>query len=287
MRHASPDQVAHVQQAVHPAEVDEDAVVGHVLHAPGHDRAFGKRRRQRLALRFLLFFQNRAAAHHHVAALAIQLQDADLDFAVLPRFQIVHRPQLDLRGRQKRAHADIHHQPALDPLGDLAGHVGVLAIRFLDALPDAAPVRAHVRQQHVAVFLLVQPLDFDRLSFAEFNRARRNPEIPAREPALRISRPRPRPRPLPSPPARGRRKFRLRAPRLGRGKLVEQLVHRFGGFGLARLSARASAAWSRFGGDRQALRRTPQPSTGASVRAAIVPPSRRLARVAQGRERRP
>ena len=169
MRHASPHQIAHVKKAVHAAKVHENSVVRHVLHATRYHRAFGKRSRQRVALGFLLFFQNRAAADHHIAALAVQLQDAHFDFAVLPRFQIVHRPQLDLRSGQKRAHADIHHQPALDSLVDLAGDVGVLAVGFLDALPDAAAVCAHVRQQDVAVFLLVQPLDFDRLPSAEFD----------------------------------------------------------------------------------------------------------------------
>ena len=46
----------------------------------------------------------------------------------------------------------------------------VLAISLLDALPNAAPMCAYVRKQHVAVSLLVQPLDLDGLAFAEFNR---------------------------------------------------------------------------------------------------------------------
>ena len=169
MRHASPHQVADVQQPVHPAQVHKYAVVRDVFHFAGNDSAFGQRAHQRVALGFLVFFQDRATAHHHVAALAIQFQHADFDFFFFPRIQIVHRTQFDLRSRQERAHADIHHQAALDPLGNLSLDSGVLAIGFLDAFPHAAAMCAHVRQQHVSVFLRVQPLHFDRLPRSKFN----------------------------------------------------------------------------------------------------------------------
>ncbi len=132
-----------------------------------------QRTHQRFALRFLVFFQNRAAAHHHVAALAIQFQHAYFDLFIFPRIQVVHRPQFNLRSRQERPHADIHHKPALDPLRYFALDRRVLAIRLLDALPHAPPMRAHVRQQHVPIFLRVQTLHFNRLPCSEFNRAAR------------------------------------------------------------------------------------------------------------------
>ena len=145
MRHAAPHQIANMEQSVHPAQIDEHAVVRNVFHVPVHDRAFRKRCCQRVPLGFLLFFEDRAPAHHHVPAFAVQLQDAHFDLAVLPSLEIVHRPQLDLRRRQKCPHADIDHQSALDPLQDFPVHVRVLAIRFLDPLPYAPPVRPHVR----------------------------------------------------------------------------------------------------------------------------------------------
>ena len=48
--------------------------------------------------------------------------------------------------------------------------VRVFAISLLDALPNAAPVCAYMGKQHVAVSLLVQPLDLDGLAFAELDR---------------------------------------------------------------------------------------------------------------------
>src|SRR5260370_339618 len=97
MRDASPDQIADVKQAVHSAEIDEDAVIGDVLHFAGDDGAFGERGHQRVALRFLVLFENGAAADDYVAAFAIQLQNANFDVFVFPAVQIVHRAQFDLR----------------------------------------------------------------------------------------------------------------------------------------------------------------------------------------------
>ena len=186
-----------MQQAVHPAEIDEHTVIRHVLHVAVHHRAFHQRPGQRLALGLLLFLQNRAMAHHHVAALAVQFQDAHFDFAVLPALEVVYRPQLDLRSGQKRAHADVDYQPALDPLRNLSLEVRVLAVGLLDPLPDAPPVRTHVRQQDVAVLLFVQPLDFDRLPFAELNWLAGIDEFLRWNQPFELSPRRPQPRPHP------------------------------------------------------------------------------------------
>src|ERR1700691_2333732 len=47
MGDASPDEITHVKKAVHAAEIDEDAVVGDVLHFAGDDGTLGKRGRER------------------------------------------------------------------------------------------------------------------------------------------------------------------------------------------------------------------------------------------------
>ncbi len=145
MRHAAPHEIAYVKKPVHSAEVYENSIVRHILDASRHDRAFRERIGQSVALVLLLFFEDRAPADDHIAALAVQLQDANFDLAVLPRFQIVHGPQLDLRSRQKRADADVNHQPALDSFRRSSRYVCMLAVGFFDSLPDAAAVRAHIR----------------------------------------------------------------------------------------------------------------------------------------------
>src|SRR6202043_1927484 len=143
------------------AEIYEYAVVRDVFHAATHNRIFRQRRHQRVAFGFLLLLKNRAAADNYIAALAIQFQNANFDVSILPSFQIVHRPQFDLRSWQEGANTDIDHQAALDALSYLAGDGRLLAIGFLDALPNAAPVSAHMRQQNVAILLLVQSFDFN------------------------------------------------------------------------------------------------------------------------------
>ncbi len=103
-----------MQQPVDAAQVHERAVAGNILDHALHDLALGHVVQHGLPLRGNLLVQNRAAAHHNVPALAIHLQHANGQFAVLPIVQVAHRMQIGLRGRQKRAHADVHHQAALD-----------------------------------------------------------------------------------------------------------------------------------------------------------------------------
>ena len=83
-------------------------------------------------------------ADNDIAPLAIQFEDADLDIAIFPCFEIVHWPQLDLRCRQKRSYANIHYQSAFDALHRFARDVRVFAVRFFDVLPDSATMCTHM-----------------------------------------------------------------------------------------------------------------------------------------------
>ncbi len=174
MLHAPPSQIGDVQQSIQSAEIDKHAVVGDIFHAAGNGRAFHQRIHQSIAFSLGRFLEQRAPAHHHIAALAIQFQNAKFQLAILPRLKIVHRAQFQLRSRQKRTHADIDNQPALDALQNLALDRFVLAVSLVDALPNAPSVRPRMREQNVAVLVLVQPLDFNRLA-----RAKRDCVVPA------------------------------------------------------------------------------------------------------------
>ena len=113
----------------------------------------------------------------------------------------------------------------------------MLAVGLLDPLPDAPPVRTHVRQQDVSVLPFVQPLDFDRLPFAELNWLAGIDEFLRWHQPFELSshvhnhaRIRNRQHaPVENLPFR--RRFRRR-------ELVEQLVHRLGCFGGFRLGSR-------------------------------------------------
>ena len=83
----------------------------------------------------------------------------------------MHRAQFNLRGRQERADANFDDEAALDAFGNFAGYGGVLFVGLFDPFPNAAAMRAGVGQEDIAIFLRVQTLDFDGLTFAKFDRA--------------------------------------------------------------------------------------------------------------------
>ena len=83
MAHALPGHVGDVQQAVDAAEVDERAVIGQVLDDALDDRAFLQALEHLLALDAVLALDHRAARDHHVVALAIELDDLELEFLAL------------------------------------------------------------------------------------------------------------------------------------------------------------------------------------------------------------
>src|SRR5271155_3916705 len=127
MRHAAPNEIADVEEAVQSSEIDEDAIIGDVLHLSGNDRSFGECAGKSFAFCLLLLFEYGALADHDVAAFAIELEDADFHSAVLPGFQVVYGTQLNLRGRQKSARSDVYDKAALDSFDDFSFDVRVLA----------------------------------------------------------------------------------------------------------------------------------------------------------------
>ena len=85
MLDAAPGEVGDVQQAVDAAQVDERAVVGDVLDDALDDRAFLQRRQQLLALFAEARFEHGAARHDDVVALAVELDDLELERLVFER----------------------------------------------------------------------------------------------------------------------------------------------------------------------------------------------------------
>ena len=85
-----------MQQAIDPADIYEYAVTGNALDGSVKDLAFRDRFHQFLPLQLLLIFQNCAAADHHIPALSIELENADIDISILPVFQLMYRPKINL-----------------------------------------------------------------------------------------------------------------------------------------------------------------------------------------------
>ena len=118
----------------------------------------------------MFFFENRAAADHDVAALAIELQHANFEVAALPLIEFVQRPQVHLRGRQECANADVHHQAALDAVHHFPGHMRFVAVGLVEVRPHAAAVRTLVGKHNVAFLVLAGELNFDGLAGQELRR---------------------------------------------------------------------------------------------------------------------
>src|SRR5690606_26773245 len=79
MAHALPRHVGDVQQAVDAAQVHERAVVGEVLDHALELGALDQLLHQRLALLGVLALDHRAARDHHVVALAVELDELELE----------------------------------------------------------------------------------------------------------------------------------------------------------------------------------------------------------------
>ena len=154
MRHAAPRHVRDVQQAVDAAQVDERAVVGEVLDRAAQHLAFGERVERRLLLLGVLFFEQDLAREHDVAALLVDLDDAHAQFLAAQRVEVPHRPHVDLRSRQERAHADVDGQPALDALDDAADDHLAILVGLLDLVPNLHLLGLLAREDDVALTVL-------------------------------------------------------------------------------------------------------------------------------------
>src|SRR6185312_9599646 len=132
---AAPGHVGDVQEAVDAAQVDERTEVGDVL-----DRALdnlpGLNAIEGLALELLaLLLDELAAGDDDVAAFLVDLQDDRVDRAANPVGNLAWPADVHLAGRQEHRHADVHQQPALDLLGDLARNRVPLALGLHDRFP--------------------------------------------------------------------------------------------------------------------------------------------------------
>src|ERR1035438_10344276 len=110
----SPGHVGDVQQAVQAAEIDERAVLGHVLDHAAHHRTLHQVGERDVLAGVDFVFQQNFAGHHNVAATTIELDDADFDVLAFESIQIPHRLHVHLGTGEEGAHSEIHGQPALD-----------------------------------------------------------------------------------------------------------------------------------------------------------------------------
>src|SRR5690606_5593993 len=155
MAHALPGHVGDVQQAVDAAQVHERAVVGEVLdHALEHG-TLDQLLEQRLALLGVLALDHRAAGDDHVVALAVELDELELQLLAFQVHRVADRAHVHQRAGQERAHVlDVDGEAALDLAADAAGDGLVLLERFLEFVPHHRALGLLARQHGLAEAVL-------------------------------------------------------------------------------------------------------------------------------------
>lgn len=153
--HALPRHVGDVQQAVDAAEVHERAVVGEVLDHALDDRAFLQALEHLLALGAELALDHCAPADHDVVALAVDLDDLELEFLALEVGRVAHRAHVDQRTGQERADfLDVDREAALDLAADAAGDGAVRLVGLLELIPDERALGLLAREHGLAEAVL-------------------------------------------------------------------------------------------------------------------------------------
>src|SRR5579884_4089641 len=152
---APPGDVGDVEQAIHPAEIDEGAVIGDVLDHPVEDLALLEAGDQLRALLGAALLEHGAARHHDVAARAVHLEDLERLLRAEQRGDVAHRADVDLAARQERHRArQVHGKAALDPAEDDAGDPLVGLEILFELGPRLFAPRLLARELGLAVLVL-------------------------------------------------------------------------------------------------------------------------------------
>ena len=175
MPQPAPGHIGDMQQAVHAVEVDECAEVGDVFHgaryAVAHIHAF----HEFLALFTALLLDHLAPTEHDVFTIVIELNDFEIVGVANELLQIFRRNDVDLRRRQKRFDADVHHEAALDHRFHLAFDQAVTFENADDLIP-VLTVGGFLLRENDHAFFVFQPLqehvhfiaNFKRIGFFKF-----------------------------------------------------------------------------------------------------------------------
>ncbi len=175
MSEAAPGHVGDVEQAVHAIEIDERAEVGEILHRALDTVADLHAVHELLTFLAAFLLDQFAAAEHDVLPVVVDLDDLEIVSVADELLQILRRDDVNLRRRQKRFDADVHHQSAFDDGFHLAFDQAV----FLEHARDLVPILAIGRfllRKHDHAFVVLEPLeqhvdfvtDFEILDVLEF-----------------------------------------------------------------------------------------------------------------------
>ena len=163
MGNAAPGEIGDVQQAVHAAQIDENAEIGDVFGHAFENLAGLHRRKDFFALRAKFLLDKGLVRNNDVVVGRIQLDDLEFHALFEVRIEIAHRTHIDLRTGEEGFHAanvEIDDHAALDAAYDRAFYDIALFMGFLYPLPAAQLIRLGLRQ-HKLPMIILQALDKD------------------------------------------------------------------------------------------------------------------------------
>ena len=163
MAYAAPRQVGDVDQTVHAAQVDEDAVGGDVLDRTLEDLTLLELGHDNLLLRLEFGLDERLVRHDHVAELLVDLDNLELHGLVDVYVVVADGLHVDLRTGQEGLDAeDVDDHTALGAALDVTLDDLVLLQSLVDTIPRLELARLLVRQGQLAVLVLGRvDIDFD------------------------------------------------------------------------------------------------------------------------------
>src|SRR4029450_8795366 len=150
-----PRELGHVHEPVDAAEVHERPEVRD--RRDGRLAAFAllQRLEELLAALALRLLKEGAAREHHVVAVAVKLDDLGLELGPHERMQVSDPPEVDERGWQEPAEPDVQDETTLDDLDHRALDRAARLHDLLDPAPGTLVLRALLRQDQAALFVLL------------------------------------------------------------------------------------------------------------------------------------
>ena len=174
---AAPGHVGDVEQAIHAIEIDECTEVSQVLDAARDHVADLHAFEELLALLAPLLLDQFAPAENDVLPVVVDLDNLEIVGVADELLQIFRRNDVDLRSRQERFDADVHHQAAFDDRLHLAFDQPVAREDARDLVPILTIGGLLLRENDHALVVL-EPFeehfhfiaDFHRVDVVEFVR---------------------------------------------------------------------------------------------------------------------
>ena len=148
---AAPGNVAHMQQRIDSAQIDEGAVVGKAAHGAAHGLAFFNLRIELVLGGALFFLGNRAAIDHDIFIGDVELDDAAAN--LLPD-QLLHVGRVAnsaARGGHERAHSHVDAESAFDHARHRAEDGRLVGESFFQSRPIHGPLDFEARKFVIAV----------------------------------------------------------------------------------------------------------------------------------------